>query len=212
MANFRSIGIKISQSPSVQKILADNFVNRAEEAKNATLQEFDNHPITQELQAGEHADNSSGTLPGLSDHGGNLFSFIGFNAGDDPTGVVREILEEYIRPYRTPTKKQVYSNGDIKFSFRVRVPELGDFEKDTKYPDGWQDGSWLYGIEHGIFGLSYYIYDEEFDTYEQSRSTSGLEAKRKDGTLITVRGSSQSKPSKYISEILRNFVKNLKAS
>ena len=79
----------------------------------------------------------------------------------------------------------------------------------AKYPDEWRDGSWLYGIEHGIFGLSYYIYDEEFEVYEQSRSTTALEAK-KAGNLIVVRGNSQSKPAKYISALLRQFERDLK--
>ena len=210
MPNWKQIGEKVAKSQKARKVAADSFASRVEEAKEQAISEFDEHPITQELEQGPAGENISGTLSGLQ-HGGNLFSFIGFFAGDEPTQIIRDILNRYIQGHRSSLKRETLKDGNIKFYFKVSYPTLQDFEEETPYPDGWQDGSFLYGIEHGIFGLSYYIYDEEFDKYEESHSTTGLEAKSKDGKMIVVRGASQSKPSKYVSAILRDFVKNLRA-
>ena len=49
--------------------------------KQILISEFSSHPVTVELEGGVNASNISGTLGGR----GNLFTFIGFNAGDNPT-------------------------------------------------------------------------------------------------------------------------------
>ena len=51
--------------------------------------DFDNHVVTREIEAGPQSSNSSGTLGGI----GNLFSFIGFNNGSNPVQPVRELLK-----------------------------------------------------------------------------------------------------------------------
>ena len=44
------------------------------------MQDFETHPVTRELKSGPGSSNISGSLPR-----GNLFGFIGFESGDDPT-------------------------------------------------------------------------------------------------------------------------------
>ena len=56
--------------------------------KSRVIDAFDNHEVTKEIAAGPKASNTSGTLGGY----GNLFSFIGFDAGSDPITPVKEVL------------------------------------------------------------------------------------------------------------------------
>ena len=58
--------------------------------KNQYLQEFLNHPITQEIKGGIDATNTSGTLAGIT----NLYSFIGFDEGSDPIKPIEDLLEK----------------------------------------------------------------------------------------------------------------------
>ena len=54
--------------------------NRFSIIKRNLINEFESHPVTVEISGGVNAKNSSGTLGGK----GNLFRFIGFEAGSDP--------------------------------------------------------------------------------------------------------------------------------
>jgi hypothetical protein len=75
-----------SQSPKLlRKDFNDIVQDRFNKIKNELIQEFLNHPVTQEIKAGPNTTNISGTLNGK----GNLFSFIGFYEGDDP---IQDIL------------------------------------------------------------------------------------------------------------------------
>ena len=57
------------------------------------LDAFENHEITKEIEAGPGASNSSGTLGGY----GNLFTFIGFDRGQDPISPIRSLLARSIK-------------------------------------------------------------------------------------------------------------------
>jgi len=87
----KNIGIKVKE-----------MVEREFEAiKQRMIDEFESHPVTIEIDAGENASNSSGTLGGY----GNLFSFIGFQDGDDPLKEVRVKLNQ------TNITRLKYKNG-----------------------------------------------------------------------------------------------------
>ncbi len=58
--------------------------------KDEFIDEFMNHPITQEIQGGISATNISGTLGGIT----NLYSFIGFDEGTDPIRPIEELLKK----------------------------------------------------------------------------------------------------------------------
>lgn len=204
MPNFLSISEKIAKLPQVRERVYDDVQEKVDIAQENVIDAFDNHEITQELENGENSSNLSDTLGGY----GNLFSFIGFEAGEDPIGPIRRILETYIKLYKTPTDVRNYHNGQIKFTFRLRYPTLVDFEEDTPYPDGWMEGSWLYGIEHGIYGFQSYLYDPEFEKYTQSRSTTALQAKR-DGIMIPIRGG-KFQNTKYMTQLLKDFLSEVK--
>jgi hypothetical protein len=105
--------------------------------------------VTVEIEAGENAVNSSGTLGGY----GNLFSFIGFQYGSKPTEVIKQLINK-IRLIRKSYVKPEPNGALIKFN--VFSPKKSDFEDSAPIP--WAAGrSWLAGIERGISGLGYFI-------------------------------------------------------
>mgnify|MGYP000686684010 CR=1 FL=1 len=113
--------------------------------KNQYLQEFLNHPITQEIKGGIDATNTSGTLGGIT----NLYSFIGFDAGSDPTKPIEDLLEK--SNYRI-----VFNNKALDSSIIFDIPTAVQIFEITPMP--WAVGrSWARGIETGISGLGYYL-------------------------------------------------------
>ena len=58
--------------------------------KKQMIDEFDAHPITQEIEMGINAPNLSNTLNGIT----NLYSFIGFDSGSKPIDPIRQLLEK----------------------------------------------------------------------------------------------------------------------
>jgi hypothetical protein len=75
----------------VFKKTAPKLIERAKSLKYKMINEFRDHPISREIQAGETSLNLSETLSGRQ---GNLFSFIGFEAGSEPLEPIYEILSE----------------------------------------------------------------------------------------------------------------------
>ena len=119
--------------------------------KNKMLEEFDNHQVTKEIEAGPQASNSSGLLGGY----GNLFSFIGFPRGMRPLDRVRMALQA--------TQMEQMSIVRKRLNFETTEPtkeELFDMTKISDFRDEFEGGrSWLDGIETGISGLGFYLYD-----------------------------------------------------
>ena len=54
------------------------------------IQEFEQHPISKEIDGGITAYNTSETLNGVT----NLYSFIGFNSGDRPLEPIKQELQK----------------------------------------------------------------------------------------------------------------------
>ena len=97
--------------------------------KDILLKEFDEHPITQELEGGpEYA----GPSVVQTEHGGNLYGFLGFDEGERPTEVVREILEKQIK-LDTSKKRTitVESSGRILVEIPVSIPTLQEIYLQT---------------------------------------------------------------------------------
>ena len=159
--------------------------------KSDFFNEFEEHPITQEIEAGPTATNLSGTLNGY----GNLFSFIGFNSGDNPVGQLRSILKSMMRM----SKVKVRKGAETKVFFEVSVPDIKVITAGTPMP--WESGrSWVRGVERGISGFGYYMSTQE---KRFSRSGAGIQAdsRLRAGAYV---------PRKYMSQMLRNLNRNLR--
>jgi hypothetical protein len=176
------------QSKSLEKeasILANKILA---EKKDQYMSQILEHPISEEIAAGQEAENISNTLNGE----GNLYTFIGFDAGDKPIDNLIGIVE------KNTIIKQVSSKNGI-FSFQVYTPSLDELKGYTPMP--FEGGnSWLRGIEKGISGFSNYLYGLLFLT---SRSGKAIQSKNK------IRRASY-KPTKYFSVLYKNFIESFK--
>ena len=187
--NQKSIRAKIDQalsrSSTVKRLAYKKAYGIFYGAKRAMLAEFDRHLITQELKTGETATNISDTLGGY----GNLFSFIGFHQGADPTEDLRRLLEMATQFHQTMYRKGAWY-------FRVELPTREAIEGATQMP--WEGGSsWAFAVEKYISGLSHYMY-KKWDG-ANSRSGMGLQLPYENWEDLQFKG----RP--YISEILNAF-------
>lgn len=172
----------------VKKIARNAVLKKVQFEKVRTIAEYSNHPVTQELDAGGSASNSSGTLGGY----GNLFSFIGFNDNDKPTGSVKKLLKTITVATNVKTKNK-------NFTFQIIIPSKEDFALATRNP--WESGrSWLFDIERGISGLGSYLYG----SFQESRSGKGLQLRNK-------YKNTRFRPVKYFSSIYNGFIKRVGA-
>lgn len=174
--------LALESKTEVRKIFQRAFQKK----KNEMIAEFLNHPVTIEIKKGTNASNISGTLGGGS---GNLFSFIGFNSGDDPIEPILKILQSVTFDYVNSSKKTI--------NYRVNIPTAKDIFAVTPMP--WAPGrSWAKGIESGISGLGFYLRKET----SSSRSGIGIQSPRrvrKTGTRF--------KNTSYISTFLKKYKK-----
>ena len=156
--------------------------------KNEFIDEFMNHPITQEIQGGISATNSSNTLGGIT----NLYSFIGFDEGTDPIRPIEELLKK--SNYRI-----LFNNRTVEATVIFDIPTAAQIFEITPMP--WATGrSWARGIETGISGLGYYL-----KKTKNSRSGLGVQS-----TNQQIRSGVMFKNSKYISDLINRFNKELK--
>jgi hypothetical protein len=155
--------------------------------KRQMISEFLNHDVTKEIKAGPESQNISNTLGGY----GNLFSYIGFYEGEDPTDPITELLEK--------TNIQFSRLIDGGAVWNIYMPAKEDIWEVTPMP--WAEGrSWAKGIETGISGLGEYFYTLRREM-PNSRSGSGLQLKSK------LRRKNRFKNVKYITDLLKKYEK-----
>jgi hypothetical protein len=177
------------QRKATSFILARNpekLTKEFEDIKLRMVKEFLNHPITKEINAGAYASNTSGTLSNIGN--GNLFSFIGFELGDDPIEPIKSLLEDIeIRIIKT-------SNS---ISISIKYPTPQEIWEITPMP--WQEGrSWAKGIESGISGLNYYLFSSRLND-DASRSSTGIQSNKQ------LRSYARYVPTSYISTLLKKY-------
>lgn len=161
--NKKLIQKEIFNNRAVKKMVRDIVQEEVEKEKALFQQDFESHPVTQELDGGENASNISGTLGGY----GNLFSFLGFNQGANPTAPVKFLIQ------RITLDRNIQATGN-GFRVRVNVPSKDDFGAVSRLP--FEGGrSWLLDIERGISGLGAYLYGR----FASSRSGTGIQSKYK---------------------------------
>ena len=91
--NKKDLNLAILKSGIIEKRARQIANDKLNEEKFNLIQNFANHPVSTEIAAGPNAGNSSGTLGGY----GNLFSFIGFSAGQDPVKDWINLLQNKIK-------------------------------------------------------------------------------------------------------------------
>jgi|GEM_PF-472944 len=158
---------------------------KLEERRKDLLSEFNAHPITIELMSGPRASNTSGTLGGY----GNLFSFIGFSGGDDPTGVIRKIFTSKIK---FKVRRQ---NEKGRYQVTFFIPDAEEIYNLTPIP--WLSGkSWAKSMESGLTNLGQFLYSSS--GFGSSKSGTGIQVKnRSSGVTFS--------STPYISKLIKDF-------
>jgi hypothetical protein len=161
-------------------------------AQDAMIDEFENHAVTIELEAGVGSDNISNSISYTGPDLGkpNLFTFIGFDEGTNPVAKLRELL-------LAPIFVQVGRRTGLSYEINVFSPEEEDIEESTPMPDAWTDGSWARGVEDAsIPNIDAYLAIDE-----KGRSGGGLQISGRKFKGFD----SQLSPTPYVSEITNAF-------
>jgi hypothetical protein len=179
-----AVELAVNQSGKlVRPKIEPSLVRQFKKIREEMLSEFNQHPVTRELDQKTSSDPSE-----FVSHG-SLFGFIGFEKSDDPAQSVREMLEKSELSF-------IKTNRGV-IDFKAFYPSKEELFAQTPMP--WASGrSWLKGIESGISGLGKYL---NIDS-DISRSGGGMQSE------YTVR-SARFKATEYISKILNNFIKNI---
>jgi hypothetical protein len=186
--DIKSIRLKALSTKKAKEKALEKAEKKVEKEKSKLIEAFDNHEVTKEIAAGPKASNTSGTLGGY----GNLFSFIGFDAGSDPIAPVKELLNEI-------EVRNIKRNGEEYYA-TVKYPSQNEIKKATPLP--FETGrSWALGIESGISGFTQYIY------------TKFLAGKSKEALQSDKRSNSGSfKKQDYLNSLLQDFIKKIKGN
>ncbi len=180
--------------------LANNAIRlNFETKKREFLEAFDEHPVTEELNAAsEDPTVQSAYVPR-----GNLFSVLGFNEGEKPAFVLRDYLNKSIN-IKVSQKRTKVVGDQIVIETPVEFPTLNEVNDQMalKTPLEWTDRSWTDLLQRGITGFGQFV-SGIFASPKPSRSGGGLQHPAKDKQLSGSVG-----PIKYVNELLANF-KNL---
>ncbi len=192
----KDLNREIGKSVSIKNKAFQVAEQRAKEAKEEMLKNFEASLITKELEAGpENTFNFSSNLNGIALGEGSLFGFIGFNENDKPVSLVRAYLQMSGKIKKTP--KKIISGGKTFYQYKIDTPNMSELESITPMP--WEAGrSWVRAIEKGISGLGYYLLSNS----PKSRSGQGVQASKK------LRRATY-RPSKYMSSIINSYLKQL---
>jgi hypothetical protein len=164
-----------------------------EKRKGKMIKEFEQSPITMEIQAGPSASNISATLGGY----GNLFSYIGFYADENPIDPIKNYLKNL--KFTILKKEERFTTGSIILSLKLKWFDLDVIEGLSPMP--WETGnSWVRGIERGISGFSYYMYGD----FMGSRSGKGKQSKHQVNAAPTF------SPRRYLSAMIKETAAKFK--
>jgi hypothetical protein len=179
--------------PRMKTILEEKF----KEEKAALLREFDEHKVTQELNAGPDAQDSNFIS---TKNGGNLYSVLGFVNGITPAQDLRYDLENGIS--KGQVTKSPSGRARFLYNLEVRIPTLGELKRRTKLLK-WTTRSFIDVIENGIGNFRRYMFDN--DRFRSvSRSGTGIQIKN------DIKDRKDVGPIEYISKLIKDFQQNLR--
>lgn len=187
--NARELDEEIFNNASVKLVAIQTIKAEFEKAKKELIEEFQNHPVTKDIRAGAFGvdQDDSGIMGGY----GNLFAFIGFEAGTDPTEQVVELLQD-INLNEASIKQQ---GGH--FYGETSGPGYDEILAETHLPE-LEGLSWVAGIEDGISNLSHFL--SRLNDSDKSKSKQGYQVKTDLG-----RGLASTRPTPYLSDMLKRF-------
>lgn len=188
----RTLAKMVSETEEFKNLALKQARKQLQKEKANLIESFNNHPVTQEIKDGPMAKNTSGALGGK----GNLFSFIGFENGTDPTKPLEELIK---RETRFSGKEKITIKGnEISVEFDVKLPSQEEIKRATPLPFVAGRG-WAAGIEKGISGFGNYLRK----AWSSSRSGAGIQ-------VDNVVRNGVFKPRGYLSDIFLNFINKFK--
>lgn len=188
MADTFEIDVKqaISSNKQYQAQVKALVKQQFEDQKIELINNFNDHPVTQEISNPE-SPNISNTLGGY----GNLYGFIGFEGGD-PTEPVEKVLSQ-----KTKLNSISIKGEDVTLKFTV--PDLEDFDSVAALE--WDTKNWVKGIEKGISGF------QSFMAKEAGRSGKGIQIKGKVKPFAG--GANRFQNTKYMTDLINKFKSSL---
>ena len=191
--NINAVLQKVMDSPKVGAAMEQRARQIFEKRKGEVIEQFRESNITKEINIGQDAPNISATLGGY----GNLFSYIGFYAEENPLLTVEKYLTNF--KFRSKVPKKRSRSGTISLSFQINWFDMNIIDSLTPMP--WEPGnSWVRGIERGISGFSYYM----FGNFVGSRSGKAKQSKHKVGLAPTFN------PQRYLPSIIKEAAAKFK--
>lgn len=192
--SYKAAMIESDSLTNINKSITPKLKDFISIAKEELLQQFNSHPVTQEIDMGPNGTNISGTLSGY----GCLFSFIGFDSSDNPTDIVRRKIKNI--------QLRVTQRGS-KVDYKIIAPTIENIYRDTPLP--WANGrSWVRGIEHGLPNISQYKHGNEIPSH--SRSGTGILIKEPKSFALKSR-IRRFKNISYITFMLNDFDKKVES-
>tara|TARA_R100000231_G_scaffold52075_1_gene43960 strand:- start:18587 stop:19228 length:642 start_codon:yes stop_codon:yes gene_type:complete len=187
---LRELTVDSPNNKSMAMAIRSLIEPKIKEKQKELVKEFQVHPITVELDAGPRASNTSGTLGGY----GNLFSFIGFSSGDNPTQIISKIFNEKIR---FKVRRQ---NAAGKYKITFFIPSIDEIYSLTPIP--WMAGkSWARSIEDGgLTNLGQYLFSST--GFDSSNSGTGIQAKNRSSGVSFKR-------MPYVGKLIKDFKQKL---
>jgi len=201
---------EISRLNSLKNLATANAERRLIALKKKLESMVIKHPVSREVDEGPYAENSVAIISSHPEEG-NIFSFVGFDSSDRPIDKLIDFLNSYIDiDNRMPRTRISRNKMVVNYSWDVSLPDNSDFDAEASlgYPDGYQSGSWISGIENGIIGINSYLFDSSRD-FSTSRSGPAIQAKSKSGKLQNV-GTRQQVRVPYMSKMIKEFARELK--
>ena len=148
--NFKNFEKYLAKDRRVQAEVLRVIEPKIQASKAKLIESFASHPVSSEISSGPDGSNISGTLGGY----GNLFSFIGFNSGDNPVEKWLNFLKQAIS-LDSKIDTSFRGNG---IAFKLKLNSITDEDLKSISPMPWEGGrSWIQAIERGISGFSFYV-------------------------------------------------------
>lgn len=180
-----------AKSQALQNLAYGAAKQKSDRLRRDLLREFDNHPVTKEIEQGP-----SGTSSLLGGRG-NFFGFLGFNSGDKPIEILRDSLNDQFKILSKKGKVKKASKTSLIYSFDILYPTKTQIYAIT--PLAWTSKSWVKGVEKGITNYTQTVFKES----ENSRSGVALQTDRKIGFI-------RFSPTPYVTQMLDKIRKELK--
>lgn len=201
--------IESIKGTEAERVIRQRALETAEKVVDEAVikmqRDFENHPITREIDNGIASPNISRTLKG-GDSPENLYSFIGFDEGDNPTQPIREMLDQPktmgIKPKLAEQPYFWKNSARISYQYSVDYPRIPrKVISETKI--AWLNNtSWVTQIEDYIPGFRKFLSGFSFKT---SRSGGGIQVKSD-----VTRAEFKAPKNGYLSGIFDKFMDNIR--